>query len=340
MTAEATVNGQVDPPSRARREVTRTQGIRRFKWAILAPFLLLLLFILVPALWGQLFFSFFQFSVYDAGDATGFLSYFLSYYTASEFVGLDIYREVFTDGRFGNAILRSLGFAAGSTIGCFILGFGLALLMYRPFRGQALYYVFFILPMLTVPIVIAYTGEMILYQNGPLNDMLSRISGLRVEFSFLYSGGITSLTTIMFLEIWNWTPFTFIIMMAGLAALPKEPQEAAMILGAGRWRIFREIQLPLLRPVIMLAIILRFLEAMAEFPKTWGLLQGGPGSATETIPVYIYIHTWQFFDLSYGAALSYVVLVLMIGIVLVGIHLLRREKKSLDELYMARPQES
>ena len=336
MTAEATLNGQVDPPSRVRREVTRSRGIKRFKWVILAPFLLLLLFILVPALWGQLFLSFFQFSIFDAGDSTGLMSY----YEASEWVGIDIFREVFTDTRFGAAIIRSLGFALGSTIGCFILGFGLALLMYRPFRGQALYYVFFILPMLTVPIVIAYTFEMILYQNGPLNDVLSRISGLRVEFSFLYSGGITSLMTIMFLEIWNWTPFSFIIMMAGLASLPKEPQEAAMILGASKWRIFWEIQIPLLRPVIMLALILRFLEAMAEFPKTWGLLQGGPGSATETIPVYIYIHAWQFFDISYGAALSYVVLVLMIGIVMASIHLLRREKKSLDELYMARPQES
>ena len=335
MTAEATINGQVDPPSRVRRDVTRSRGIKRFKWVILAPFLLLLLFILVPALWGQLFLSFFQFSIFDAGDSTGLMSY----YKASEWVGIDIFREVFTDTRFGAAIIRSLGFALGSTIGCFILGFGLALLMYRPFRGQAIYYVFFILPMLTVPIVIAYTGEMILYQNGPLNDILSRLTGLRIDASFLYNAD-SALTTIMFLEIWNWTPFSFIIMMAGLSALPKEPQEAAMILGANKWRIFWEIQVPLLRPVILLALILRFLEAMAEFPKTWGLLQGGPGSATETIPIYIFLHTWQFFDISYGAALSYVVLVLMIGIVMASIHLLRREKKSLDELYMARPQES
>jgi multiple sugar transport system permease protein len=97
---------------------------------------------------------------------------------------------------------------------------------------------------------------------------------------------------------------------------------------------------PLLRPVIMLALILRFLEAMAEFPKTWSLLQGGPGSATETIPVYIFINTWQYFDISYGAALSYVVLVLMIGIVLTGIHFLQREKKNLDAMYMSKPQES
>jgi multiple sugar transport system permease protein len=151
---------------------------------------------------------------------------------------------------------------------------------------------------------------------------------LRVEAQFLYKKEV-ALTTIMFLEIWNWTPFSFIIMMAGLAALPKEPQEAAQILGASKWRIFWEIQVPLLRPVILLALILRFLEAMAEFPKTWGLLQ-----------VYIFLTTWQYFDISYGAALSYVVLLLMIAIVMSGIYLLRREKQSLDAMYTARPQES
>ncbi len=330
MTAEATS----DSPLSTKREVSRKKDIKRFKWTVLSPFLALMVFILMPALLLQVFFSFFQFSIFEAGDSSGIMSYF----KASEFVGIDLFRDVFTDTRFGAAIIRSLLFAAGSTIGCFVFGFGLALLMYRPFRGQAVYYIFFILPMLTVPIVIAYTGEMILYQNGPLNDILSRLSGMRVEAQFLYKKEI-ALTTIMFLEIWNWTPFSFIIMMAGLAALPKEPQEAAQILGANKWRIFWEIQVPLLRPVILLALILRFLEAMAEFPKTWGLLQGGPGSATETIPIYIFLNTWQYFDISYGAALSYVVLLLMVVIVMSGIYLLRREKKSLDEMYMAKPQE-
>ncbi len=328
MTAEATS----DFPLRNKRETSRIRGIRRFKWAILTPFLALLLFILMPPLLLQVFFALNQFSIFDAGDSDGLMSY----WNASKWVGLDLFRDVFTDSRFGAAIIRSLLFAAGSTLGCFVFGFSLALLMYRPFRGQAIYYIFFILPMLTVPIVIAYTGEMILYQNGPLNDILSRLSGFRVEAQFLYKKEI-ALTTIMFMEIWNWTPFSFIIMMAGLAALPKEPQEAAKILGASKWRIFWEIQLPLLRPVIMLALVLRFLEAMAEFPKTWGLLQGGPGSATETLPIYIFINVWQYFDISYGAALSYVVLLLMVVIVLSGIHLLQREKKSLDAMYSAQP---
>ena len=104
-------------------------------------------------------------------------------------------------------------------------------------------------------------------------------------------------------------------------------------LGASRWRVFLEVQLPLLRPVIFLALVLRFLEAMAEFPKIWALFQGGPGTATETIPVYIFLTTWQYFQISKGAAMSYVAMMLMIGIVLLAIRLLRREKHALDAIY-------
>jgi multiple sugar transport system permease protein len=330
MTAETTISAAHNN----KRAVTRAQGVRRFKWTILTPFIALMVFILGPALLLQGYFSFFSFSIFAAGEDTSFLSYF----RASEWVALDLWKDALTDAKFGYAIIRSLLFSVGVTIGCFVLGFALALLMYRPFRGQGFYYIFFILPMLTVPIVIAYTGEMILYQNGPLNDILSRITGLRIEAQFLYKQEI-ALTTIGFMEIWNWTPFSFIIMMAGLASLPKEPQEAAQILGANKLRIFFEVQLPLLRPVILLALILRFLEAMAEFPKTWGLLQGGPGSATETIPVYIFINAWQYFDISYAAVLSYVVLFLMVGIVMTAIWLLRREKKNLDAMYDFKPEE-
>ncbi len=335
MTADTTMNAEPAPRRGNSREATRAQGVKRFKWTVLTPLMALMIFILLPAFLLQGYFSFFSFSIFDAGDDPSFLSYF----RASTWVGLDLWADAFSDDKFGYAIIRSLLFSTGVTTGCFLLGFGLALLMYRPFRGQGVYYIFFILPMLTVPIVIAYTGEMILYQNGPLNDIIGMVTGTRSEVQFLYNQQ-AALTTIGLLEIWNWTPFSFIIMMAGLAALPKEPQEAAQILGASRWRIFWEVQLPLLRPVILLALILRFLESMAEFPKTWGLLQGGPGSATETIPVYIFINAWQFFDLSYGAVLSYLVLFMMVAIVMSAIWLLRREKKSLDEMYQASPEES
>ena len=91
------------------------------------------------------------------------------------------FAKFLTDPRFGWAIVRSLAFSVGSTIGCFLIGFALAYLMYRPFRGQAFYYLIFILPMLTVPIVVAYTAEMMLYQSGPVNDIISRALGRGVQ---------------------------------------------------------------------------------------------------------------------------------------------------------------
>ena len=302
------------------KEMTQVRAIRRFEWLALLPILLVFAIVLLPALALQLYFSFFSWTVY------------LGSWWDAEFVGLGMFEEVLTDPRLGWAIVRSLYFSVGSTVGCFVIGFGLALLMYRPFRGNGLYYIIFILPMLTVPIVIAYTGEMLLYQKGPVNGILSVILGHDINVTWLANADL-ALTTVMLMEIWNWTPFSFIIMMAGLASLPKEPQEAAQILGANRWQIFWEVQVPLLKPVILLALILRFLEAMAEYPKTWSLFQGGPGSATETVPVYIYLTTWSYFEISKGAAMSYVVMMMMVVIVLAAIWLLRREKSNLDRMY-------
>lgn len=308
------------PSQTSTRTVSRRRAVRRFKLSLLAPILLLFTLVLTPVLLLQLYFSVHQWTVY------------LGSWWDADYVGLDLFKEVLTDPRFGWAVLRSLAFATGSTIGCFVFGFLLAYLMVKPFRGQAFYYIIFLLPMLTVPVVVAYTAEMMLYQSGPLNDLITRVSGVQFKPAWL-SDPHLALATVGLLEIWNWTPFSFIIMLAGLSAIPKEPIEAAEILGASKWRIFWEVQLPLLRPVILLALVLRFLEAMAEFPKTWALFQGGPGSATETLPVYIFMTTWQYFEISKGAAMSYIVMIMMIVIVLGAIHLLRREKRSLDVMY-------
>jgi multiple sugar transport system permease protein len=305
------------------RTMSRRRSIRLFKIMLLTPLVVLILGLLTPVLLLQLYFSFHQWTVY------------LGSWWDAKFVGLDMFRSVLSDPRFGWAVVRSLAFSTGSTVGCFVFGFMLAYLMYKPFRGQSFYYIIFILPMLMVPVVVAYTAEMMLYRSGPINDIISGLFGINFQVPWLGNPHL-ALTTAALLEIWNWTPFSFIIMLAGLAAIPKEPIEAAEILGASKWRIFWEIQVPLLRPVILLALVLRFLEAMAEFPKTWALFQGGPGTSTETLPIYIFMTTWQYFEISKGAAMSYIVLLLMVVIVLFAIHLLRREKRSLDAMYEMR----
>jgi multiple sugar transport system permease protein len=324
--AEAVLPSTEMPAAVSPRAVSRVRAVRRFKLLLLLPLIAMFVCVLTPVLLLQLYFSFHQWTVY------------LSSWWDADFVGLDLFRDVLTDPRFGWAVLRSLAFATGSTIGCFVFGFLLAYLMYRPFGGQAIYYIIFILPMLTVPVVVAYTAEMLLYRSGPINDLISHLLHVNFQVSWLTDPNI-ALLTVALLEIWNWTPFSFIIMLAGLAAIPKEPIEAAEMLGASKWRIFWEVQLPLLRPVIMLALVLRFLEAMAEFPKTWALFQGGPGSATETLPIYIFMTTWQYFEISKGAAMSYIVMMLMVGIVLIAIHLLQREKRAIDAMYRQRDAE-
>jgi multiple sugar transport system permease protein len=315
------VSAKVSP-----RAVSRMRAVKRFKLMLLLPLIAMFLLVLTPVLLLQLYFSVHQWTVY------------LTSWWDADFIGFDLFREVLTDPRFGWAVVRSLAFATGSTLGCFVFGFLLAYLMYKPFPGHAVYYIVFILPMLTVPVVVAYTAEMLLYRSGPINDLISHLLHVNFQVSWLTDPNI-ALLTVALLEIWNWTPFSFIIMLAGLAAIPKEPIEAAEILGASKWRIFWEVQLPLLRPVILLALVLRFLEAMAEFPKTWALFQGGPGSATETLPVYIFMTTWQYFEISKGAAMSYIVMMLMVAIVLVAIHFLRREKRALDAMYQQRDAE-
>ena len=158
------VQAQASLPST--RELSRRRAISRFRWSILGPLIALLVFVLMPVLFLQLYFSLHQWTVY------------LGTWWDAEYVGLELFQEVLTDPRFGWAVVRSLSFATGSTIGCFLIGFALAYLMYEPFRGQAFYYIIFILPMLTVPVVVAYTAEMMLYQSGPLNDLITRIIGI------------------------------------------------------------------------------------------------------------------------------------------------------------------
>src|SRR5215472_10350213 len=153
----------------ATRELSRRRAVRRFKWSILAPLIALIALLLLPVLFLQLYFSFHQWTVY------------LGSWSEAEFVGLDLFTEVLTDPRFGWAVVRSLAFATCSTVGCFVIGFALAYLMHKPFRGQAVYYTIFILPMLTVPVVVAYTGEMLLYQSGPINDLITRLSGFEFK---------------------------------------------------------------------------------------------------------------------------------------------------------------
>lgn len=298
--------------------MARRKG-RGYRLAVLPAVGAPILFLVVPIIFFQIYFSLHQWTAY------------LGEWWQAEFVGLEMFRDVLSDPRFYLSVLRSLTFAGSSTILCLAIGFGLAYLMREPFRGRGLFYLIFITPMLMVPVAIGYNYEMLLVQKGPLNQLLSWATGREVQVAW-FAERLPAFLSIIFIEVWNWTPFVFILMLAGLTSLPREPMEAARILGARPLQVFWHVQLPLLRPVILLALILRFLEALGEYPKVWALTRGGPGSFTETMPVYLYITSWEHFNISKGAAMSYIVLLLVSGMVYLCIRILLREKRALEAL--------
>lgn len=292
---------------------------RRYRAVVLPTVALLVLFLVVPVIFFQVYFSLFQWTAY-LGD-----------WWDAEFVRLANFGEVLGDARFYSALLRSFAFAALSTALCLLLGFALALLMRRPFPGRSVVYLVFITPMLIIPVAIGYTFEMLLVEKGPLNQLLSVLVGHPIQVAWL-AGPESAFAALVLIEVWNWTPLVFIIMLAGLSTIPAETVEAARMLGATRLQTFWHVELPLLRPVLVLAVVLRFLEALGEFSKVWTLTRGGPGTATETLPVYLFTTSWEHFNISKGAAMSYVVLVVVAFVVYVCIRLLLREKRALQAM--------
>jgi multiple sugar transport system permease protein len=303
--------------------MARQRG-RRYKRSILPVVAIPILFLVAPVIFFQIYFSLHQWTAY------------LGEWWNAEFVGFENFVDVLQDSRFYASLLRSLIFAGSSTILCLLIGFTLAYLMREPFPGRGLFYLLFITPMLIVPVAIGYNFEMLLVQKGPLNQVLSWITGREIQVSW-FAERIPAFISIIFIEVWNWTPFVFILMLAGLSSMPREPIEAAKVLGASPVQIFFHVQLPLLRPVIVLALILRFLEALGEYPKVWSLTHGGPGSYTETMPVYLYITSWEHFNISKASAISYLVLLIVATIVYLCTRILLREKRALEALYQRGP---
>jgi multiple sugar transport system permease protein len=162
--------------------------------------------------------------------------------------------------------------------------------------------------MLLPPVVAAVVWRLIYNpQFGLLNGTLRRI-GLNTSTLTWTNGQSSALASVILVDIWEWTPFLFLLLSAGLQSIPPEPIEAARVDGAGAWRIFRDVTLPLLKPVILLALLLRAMDLVRIFDQIFILTQGGPGTATETLSLYIYRTAFRFSNFGYTAAMSLVLL--------------------------------
>src|SRR5262249_30097066 len=141
-------------------------------------------------------------------------------------------------------------------------------------------------------------------QFGVLNGTL-RTAGVPTSRLTWTSGESTAMFSVLLVDIWEWTPFLFLLLSAGLQAIPQEPYEAARIDGASSWRVLLDITLPLLKPTIALALLLRAMDLARIFDQIFILTQGGPGFATETVSLYIYRTAFRFFNFGYAAVMSF-----------------------------------
>jgi multiple sugar transport system permease protein len=238
------------------------------------------------------------------------------------FVGFANYLRLPTDARFVESIGHTLVYTALSVALPLILGTLAAVIFNNKFPLRGFFRGLFILPMMATPVAIALVWTMMFHpQLGILNYLLSLV-GLPPSLWVFHPA--TAIPSLVMVETWQWTPLVMLIVLGGLAAIPIEPYESAQIDGAGIWQMFRYITLPLIAPFLFIAGMIRMIDAVKSFDIIFAITQGGPGSASETINLYLYSVAFIYYDLGYGSAIAVVFFILIMMLAAVLLYLRQR----------------
>ncbi|WP_426957279.1 carbohydrate ABC transporter permease [Muricoccus radiodurans] len=231
------------------------------------------------------------------------------------FVGFGNYAKLFTDERFLWSVVRTLYFTSLAVVFPMILGVAAALCFQKKFPLRGLARTVFILPMMATPVAVALVWTMMFHpQLGVLNWLLSTV-GLPPSL-WVYESS-TVIPTLVIVEVWHWTPLVMLIVLGGLASLPQDPYEAAKIDGATSWQAFRHITLPLLMPFIVVALIIRTIDALKAFDTIYVITQGGPGTSSETINIFLYLQGFAYYNMGYASAVVVVFFTLIVALAMV-----------------------
>ncbi|MCR8548838.1 sugar ABC transporter permease [Salipiger sp. P9] len=267
----------------------------RQKYLFLLPGLLVLVAIILFPLLFTIRVSFSSWDVYNPG---------------LNWIGGDNFTRLLADSRYWQALVRLSLLTLATVTLQYVLGFGLALLVWRDIAARRLFRVLFLVPMMTTPVVMSVIWRTIFHESlGPLNPILDAL-GIGAQPWLSQAGH--ALAAVMIVEIWQWTPFMFLMLLAGLLSLPQEPYLAARIDGAGPIRTFLSVTFPMMAAISTGAILIRLIEASKLMETIYVLTSGGPGTSTETTSYYIYIRGMRDFQIGYSAALSLTYLVVMI----------------------------
>jgi multiple sugar transport system permease protein len=250
---------------------------------------------------------------------TGWMSlqeWFASSLTPPKFIGGANYQKIlFGDPRFREAFVRTIYFTLIAVTVETVLGVSMALLFNREFWGRGLVRTLSILPMMATPTAISLVFVMMYHPTlGVLNYLLT-VVGLPA-WTWTYSSK-TALYAIAMVDVWEWTPLIMLIALAGLAALPKEPYESALIDGASQWQCFWHITVPLLRPTLVVAILFRAIDALKTFDIIFVMTQGGPSNASETINILLFNQAFSYFSMGYASSMAVALFAIIMGVCLI-----------------------
>ncbi len=268
----------------------------RFKYLVIAPAILLLLLIGLFPLIYTLMVSVQNVTMIEEDTS---------------FHGLLHYVALFRDARLWWSLLHTLVIAAIALPLELILGMLMALLFLERLPGRQIFVALLVLPIMVAPVVAGATWRLLLDNRyGPVNQILGWFAGHPVPILWTINPRFVY-PTILMAEVWQWTPFMFLLQLAALMNVDQSLTEAAEIDGASYWMVFRRILLPSIWPIVAIAMLIRGLDLFRLFDVVWALTEGGPGTMTETLSIYTYIQGFREFETSYTGAIAFLVIVLL-----------------------------
>ncbi len=252
---------------------------------------------------------------------TSFMSFRLIPPTPPRFVGFENYARLLTQERFWRVAGTTTIIAFISVSIQYVIGFAVALALHARMPGTRVFRIIFLMPMLLAPVAVALIARMIFNPTmGPLNEGMAAIGFANLPY---LTDATWALGTIIAVEVWMWTPFVILLMLAGLATLPDDIYEAAELENASRWQQFRDITFPMLLPISGAVVFIRLIESYKVMDTVFVMTGGGPGIATETLTLFAYQEGFKKFNLGYTSALSFLMLIVVTVIGLTYLAVLR-----------------
>ncbi len=279
---------------------------------LLAPLLIFVFVIAIYPLCFSFFISFFKYRLTDPNQTRTFL-------------GLANYLAAIKDPQVVKSVSNTLIFVFGTVSLELVFGLALALLLAAETRVMQVIRSFLLLPMAIPPLVVGLIWKSLYNVDFGVIPYYLKLAGLTVGRGPL--GEITTaMPAVILVDIWQWTPLLMVIFLAGIKGLPAEPYEAALVDGATRWQSFWRITLPMLKPTILIALLLRTTQSFKVFDIIFATTAGGPGSATTVLNYHIFTVGMTFFDMGYAAALANILLVIVGVLSVIYVMVLERQQ--------------